>query len=100
MRITLLLSFFTFLLFSEQALSQFSIQKVVLEQATGAWNGFSADGTVYADDIETQYPNAIVVSVHNADSMEIPDGVTVLSEWVSFYPTGLILRDGLEYNRS
>lgn len=73
-------------------LSAIPVKKVLLEEATGAWSQFAPDGSVYAANIANNYPNAIVVSLHNSDGMDFAEGNEVNSEYISGYPGGMVDR--------
>lgn len=81
------------------AQAQFSIQKVVMEEFTGAWCQYCADGAVKADQVEANYADAMVISVHDGDAMEVPEGVDMASFYGPAYPQALINRSGALVSR-
>lgn len=81
------------------AQAQFSIQKVVMEEFTGAWCQYCADGAVKADQVENNYADAIVVSVHDGDAMEVQEGIDMASFYGPAYPQALINRSGALVSR-
>ena len=45
------------------------VRRVVIEEATGTWCGWCPRGTVWMDNMSQQYPDAILIAVHNSDPM-------------------------------
>jgi len=72
--------------------SQVPPKYVLVEEATGAWNGFCPDGTVKLTQVLESNPNAIGVSIHDGDAMAFTDGNTVNSTYVTTYPNAYIDR--------
>lgn len=64
----------------------------VLEVHTGAWCQFCPDGTVRMEEVAATVPNAIVVTIHSSDAMEIPDGTAVSNAFIGGYPSGTVDR--------
>lgn len=73
-------------------LSAIPVKKVLLEEATGAWSQFAPDGSVFAANIANNYPNAIVVALHNSDGMDFAEGNEINSEYITAYPAGMVDR--------
>ncbi|MCB9235789.1 MAG: Omp28-related outer membrane protein [Bacteroidia bacterium] len=81
----------------QYANAQFSISVPLLEEFTGTWCGWCADGALRAEDVRNTYPGANVISIHAGSSSEpmlIPDGGTVAGFYTSSYPSGVVNRDG------
>lgn len=70
------------------------IKKVLLEDYTGAWCGYCPDGAIILQNlIESNDPNLIGIAVHNADLLEVADGITLdLGFGVNSYPSATIDR--------
>lgn len=82
------------------AQAQFAIQKVILEEFTGAWCQYCADGAVIAQQVADNYENAIVVSVHDGDAMEVQEGRDLADFYSPSYPQALINRSGALVSRN
>lgn len=80
-----------FLLFASSSFAQIT-KRPVLEMYTGAWSGWSPDGSVIADQVRNTYANAIVVEIHSQDAMSFTGGNTLISTYNPFYPGGTIDR--------
>lgn len=80
--------------------AQFSIQKVIVEEFTGAWCGYCPEGADILDQILTNNQNAIGVSIHNGDAMTFPDGDAVAAFYNDGYPSAVVNREtgGLSRN--
>ena len=98
MRKTLLLSIFA-LGMVLPALGQFSIKKVVFEEFTGAWCQYCADGAYRAHVMDSIYPDALPVAVHNGDAMEILAGTDLATFYGPAYPQALFDRGGALVSR-
>lgn len=79
--------------------AQFSIQKAVLEEFTGAWCQYCPDGAVIAEQIDQNQANAIVYAVHSGDAMEVADGTDMANFYNPAFPEALINRAGALYSR-
>ena len=79
---------------------QFSNQNVLLEEYTGTWCQFCADGAVRVEQVLNQVQNVQAVAIHIGDVMEIPDGGTVANFYNPAFPEGMINRDGGLYSRT
>ncbi len=79
--------------------AQFSVQKVVFEEATGAWCQYCADGSARADVMEANFDDALLIGVHNNDAMAISDGDEINSFYVTGFPSGIFNRSGTEISR-
>ena len=67
-------------------------RKVLIEEFTGAWCGFCPDGEIIVDNIIASHPNdAISVSIHSGDDMEITNDI-ISSFNVTSYPSGMVNR--------
>lgn len=96
----ILLSALATCLLAGSSFAQFSIQKVVFEEGTGAWCQYCADGSARADVMEANFENALMIGVHNGDAMAIPDGDEVNGFYVAGYPQGTFNRVGAAISRS
>mgnify|MGYP000064799245 FL=1 len=47
------------------------VKRPLIEEYTGAWCASCAFGSVYAEHLEKNYPNAIMVAIHSGDSMMV-----------------------------
>ena len=64
-----------------------------MEDHTGAWCGWCPRGPItYRDAIKPNYPNTILVALHNGDDMAIADGNTVIQSYITGFPSGMIDR--------
>ena len=95
----ILLSAAAFSLLVGSAFAQFSIQKVVFEEGTGAWCQYCADGAAIADVMDNNFPDALMIGVHNGDAMTIPDGDTINDFYVAGYPQPTFNRSGAAISR-
>lgn len=78
-------------LFSNNGVSASDVN-VVIEEFTGAWCGWCPDGEVVLSDLESQYPNdVIIISVHDGDDMEYNEGIRS-AFGVSAYPNAMVDR--------
>ncbi len=80
--------------------AQTSVQKVLLEEHTGAWCGYCPDGHLILENVLSTYQNAIGVCVHNGDGMDFSAGNTLSSFYVGGFPQGTINRQGDAISRS
>jgi hypothetical protein len=74
--------------------AQSVLQKVLIEEHTGAWCGWCPDGAVLLHDILTNEPNAIGVAVHQGDAMAIPLSSSIRSFYGPAFPQATINRSG------
>lgn len=81
------------------SLSAQSLQKVVIEEFTGAWCGYCPDGALILEDILTQQPNAIGVSIHNGDAMYNSTGGLIESFFNPAFPQAVFNRNGAAISR-
>lgn len=81
------------LVFGLQVLHAQSIQKVLIEEHTGAWCGYCPDGALILEDVLAQHPNAIAASVHNGDAMYISTGGIIQNFYNPAYPQATINRE-------
>ena len=80
--------------------AQFALKKVVLEEHTGAWCGYCADGAVRMQAVLDNYPTRVIgVAVHDGDAMVCSDGSAISSFYVGGYPQGCIDRTGPAISR-
>jgi hypothetical protein len=79
--------------------AQFSIQKVVIEEFTGAWCGYCPEGAEIMESILDANQRAIGISVHSGDAMEIPSGDALATFYGPNYPQALINRQGAPISR-
>jgi hypothetical protein len=63
------------------SMAQFSIQKVVFEEFTGAWCQYCADGAYRAEVMDGNFPDALMIAVHVGDAMDIPEGADTLNNY-------------------
>lgn len=85
---------------SVPAFGQFSIQKVLVEEHTGAWCGWCVDGSVRLANTLAANQNAIGVAWHNGDAMEITEQAELASFYVNGYPNATINRQADGQSRS
>jgi Outer membrane protein Omp28 len=76
-----------------------SIQKVLIEEHTGAWCGYCPDGALILHDVLTQHPNAIAAAVHNGDGMYNSIGGVIQGFYSPSYPQATINRNGAPVSR-
>lgn len=81
------------------AFGQFSIKKVVLEEFTGAWCQYCADGSYRAELMDNQYQDALMVAVHQGDAMTTPEGDSLMDDYSPAFPQATFNRDGTLYSR-
>ena len=79
--------------------AQFSIQEVLLEEFTGTWCPYCADGSYRMDQVLLNNQSATAVAYHVGDIMEQPVGSDLDAFYGPSYPNALILRDGGLYSR-
>lgn len=74
--------------------AQAQLKKVLIEDYTGAWCGYCPEGALILKDlIHNNDPNVIGIANHNADMLEVADGITLDNGFgVSSYPSGTIDR--------
>ncbi len=95
----ILLYSFLALALSTPAMAQFSIPKVVFEEFTGAWCQYCADGAYRAETMDANYPDALMIAVHNADAMSFPQGDSLDDYYAPAYPNAIFNRNGALVNR-
>lgn len=76
------------------------IQKVVVEEHTGAWCGWCPDGALILEDIVNAEENAIAVSIHQGDAMQIPVSSSIRSFYSPAFPQATINRAGAPISRA
>lgn len=79
---------------------QFSNPKPLLEEYTGTWCQFCADGAYRVQQVLQNVPSANAIAIHVGDVMEVPDGGTIDGFYGPSYPQGMINRDGGLYSRN
>jgi hypothetical protein len=94
-----LLSVLLGLLLTSPLMAQFSIQKVVFEEFTGAWCQYCADGSYRAEVMDSLYADALMVAVHNGDAMEMQAGTDLANFYQPAYPQALFNRGGALVSR-
>lgn len=81
------------------ASAQFSIQKVVFEEYTGAWCGYCPEGAIIVDQIHANNTKMIPVAIHQGDAMSTTDGDQLISFYNPAFPQGTVNRDGAPISR-
>lgn len=76
-----------------------SIQKVVIEEFTGAWCGYCPEGAGIMEDILLANPNTIGSSVHNSDAMQNGTGSLIVNFYSPAFPQAVINRSGPPISR-
>ena len=90
----------TFCLMSTMTImAQFSIKKVVFEEFTGAWCQYCADGSYRAGVMDGNFPDALMISVHDGDAMAITAGGDLAAYYSPSYPQALFNRSGALISR-
>lgn len=79
--------------------AQSVLQKVLVEEHTGAWCGWCPDGALILDDILTTEPNVIGVAVHQGDAMAIPLSSSIRSFYGPAFPQATFNRAGEPVSR-
>lgn len=78
-----------------------AVQKVLIEEFTGAWCGFCPDGALIVEDIIMNQQNAIAVAVHNGDAMELSAGTSINNFYNNLgFPSAIINRTDESIGRS
>ncbi|MFA6570388.1 MAG: Omp28-related outer membrane protein [Bacteroidota bacterium] len=67
-------------------------KKVLLEEGSGGWCGFCPDGHLVMRNLLKAQPNIVGVVLHNADSMNTPEGDVINSTFATGYPYGMVDR--------
>lgn len=98
MKKTLLLVFFSALMITGLQ-AQSALQRVVIEEHTGAWCGWCPDGAVIINDILANEPHAIGVAVHQGDAMAIPLSSSIRSFYGPAFPQATFNRAGEPVSR-
>lgn len=81
------------------AFGQFSTPKPLLEEYTGTWCQYCADGAYRVQQVLQNIQSANAIAIHVGDVMEIPDGGAIDAFYSPNYPQGMINRDGGVYSR-
>jgi hypothetical protein len=69
------------------------LKKVVVEEETGTWCGFSPRGEVYHKKLAEKYPDTFIrIAIHYNDSMECALYYSGVSQFISGFPEALIDR--------
>lgn len=79
--------------------AQFSIQKVVAEEFTGAWCPYCADGDAIMKSIASNYEKAIPITIHTGDAMEVQEGTDLAAFYSPNYPMALVNRENAPIGR-
>lgn len=82
-----------------QLSAQFSPQKAVLEEFTGAWCGYCPEGASIATNIINTQPNAIMVAIHSGDDMETAQTDSLANFFQPSYPMASFNRAGQPVGR-
>jgi Outer membrane protein Omp28 len=82
-----------------QMLNAQTIQKVLVEEFTGAWCGYCPQGALILEDVLAQHPNAIAASVHDGDAMYNAVGGSIQGFYNPAYPQATINRQGAPISR-
>lgn len=85
---------------SGAAMGQFSNPFPLLEEYTGTWCQYCADGAVRVEQVLANNQSVHAIAIHSGDVMEIPDGAAVDAFYNPAYPEGMINRDGALYSRN
>lgn len=93
-----LLFVFSLLLVSTSTFGQ-SIQKVVVEEHSGAWCGYCPDGALILENILNSQQNAIGVTIHNGDGMVTPINSSITNFYSPAFPQATINRQGAPISR-
>jgi len=81
--------------------AQTPIKRVLVEEFTGTWCASCAYGSVYFEHVESNYPNAIPIAIHNGyqqDPMEVLAYEIYMSEYYGGSPTFLFDRKDFAQN--
>lgn len=97
MKKTLLFAFAA--LFSCSLAQAQTVQKVLLEEFTGAWCGYCPDGALILEDILANQPNVIAVSHHNSDAMQTGTGSLIENFFSPAFPQAVFNRGGAPISR-
>lgn len=79
--------------------AQFSIPEVLLEEFTGTWCPYCADGSYRMDQVLANNQSASAVAYHVGDVMEVQVASDMDAFYGPSYPNALINRDGALYSR-
>lgn len=85
---------------SGAAMGQFSNPFPLLEEYTGTWCQYCADGAVRVEQVLNNNQSVHAIAIHSGDVMEIPDGAAIDAFYGPAYPNGMINRDGALYGRT
>ena len=89
----ILLSLLT-IMFSLQIVFAQSLQKVVVEEFTGAWCGYCPEGAEILENLATSNSNVIPVSIHQGDAMYFSSASPIGNFYSPAYPQAIINRGG------
>jgi len=65
---------------------------VLVEEGTGTWCGWCPRGHVFNEYMEENYPEAIVIAVHNGDPMTDTEWDGLIGQYIGGYPSGVVDR--------
>ncbi len=82
------------------AMGQFSNPYPLLEEYTGTWCQYCADGAVRVEQVLTNNQSVHAIAIHAGDVMEVPDGSVITNFYNPAFPEGMINRDGALYSRT
>jgi len=88
------LQFLLLLLIASSVHGQSGVQKVLIEEFTGAWCGYCPDGALKIDQILTTYSGYVTaVAIHEGDDMQNNLGTAIINQYqVGSYPSGMVNR--------
>ena len=89
----------TLILFGSLSLNAQVLQRVVVEEHTGAWCGYCPEGAMIIHDILAAEPNAIGVAIHQGDGMQIAASGYIRSFYGPAFPQATINREGAPISR-
>lgn len=77
-----------------QAIEKFPERKILIEEITGAWCGYCPRAPIIIQkNILPNYPQVVMVAIHNGDAMTIPESSSLMSTYVEGVPTGFVSRE-------
>lgn len=77
-----------------------TVQKVLIEEHTGAWCGYCPEGALFLNNILTNQPNAIAAAIHDGDGMYNATGGVIAAFYSPAYPQATINRNSDPISRS